>query len=575
VAFDLLPALYREEARHRAEVRSESSPWPDRAIVERILEHNLHGIDLDPRAVQIAAAALWLKARRTCPDAQPEQLNLVASNLRLSSLPDDDPALLELRRAVERETGIPAALTDSIVHALRGADHLGSLLKVDAAVDDAVRRHEAVLGRREPRQGNLWEGFGEEERVPVEVEQAKASVLGLLEGFLERHTSGDDLGLRLRGEQLAARVRFVRMAREGVYDIVVGNPPYQGTSKMRDAAYVQSHYPLGKADIYAAFLERGLQLVRHGGVSAMLTMRNWMFIKQYAAIRRYLLRSFHLRALGDFEIGAFEEAGGMIVSVCVSVFQKTSRRRRQTVALRLTLNAGEGVSGERTQRKRAAALCHVGHHKFEPGRLKVVPEWPLVYWWPHEFIRSYAAADLLGDRMVAQKGLITGNDTRYVRFAWEPTRIRVMLVPVTQARNSFKVARSSKTWFPTVMGAQNRVWFEPAHHVVLWGLNGLQCKVMHEHLCGSFSKRVQSESLYGVGCVAFSMIGNRFSARAHRYSLELNPIVRHESPLIRLGALLGLADAGKWNKVAEFIKDPNSTIVEEATELLGHAEQEV
>jgi hypothetical protein len=27
-----------------------------RAIVERILEHNLHGIDLDPRAVQIAAA---------------------------------------------------------------------------------------------------------------------------------------------------------------------------------------------------------------------------------------------------------------------------------------------------------------------------------------------------------------------------------------------------------------------------------------------------------------------------------------------------------------------------------------
>ncbi len=68
VLFDLLLALYREEARHRGEESEER--WSTRAIVERILEHNLHGIDLDPRAEQIAAAALWLKARQACPDAQ-------------------------------------------------------------------------------------------------------------------------------------------------------------------------------------------------------------------------------------------------------------------------------------------------------------------------------------------------------------------------------------------------------------------------------------------------------------------------------------------------------------------------
>jgi hypothetical protein len=49
------------------------------------------------------------------------------------------------------------------------------------------------------------------------------------------HTHGDDLGLRLRGEQLAAGVRFVRMIREETYDLVVGNPPYQGTAKMADS----------------------------------------------------------------------------------------------------------------------------------------------------------------------------------------------------------------------------------------------------------------------------------------------------------------------------------------------------
>ena len=106
VLFDLLLALYQEEARHRGERGQER--WSASAIVESILENNLHGIDLDPRAVQIAAAALWLKAKLACREAHPARLNLVASNLRLASLPDDDPALVELRREVEREDGHPS-----------------------------------------------------------------------------------------------------------------------------------------------------------------------------------------------------------------------------------------------------------------------------------------------------------------------------------------------------------------------------------------------------------------------------------------------------------------------------------
>ena len=47
--------------------------------------------------------------------------------------------------------------------------------------------------------------------------------------------------------------------------MVVGNPPYQGLSKTERFGYVAKKYPRGKADLYAAFLERGLELVREGG----------------------------------------------------------------------------------------------------------------------------------------------------------------------------------------------------------------------------------------------------------------------------------------------------------------------
>ena len=501
IALYLLVALYREEARQRGEAGQPS--WSDRAIVERILDYNLHGIDLDPRAVQIAAAALWIKARQIAPDAQPERLNLVASNLRLAGLPDDDPALVELRRTVEQETGIPGKLTDTVVQALRGADHLGSLLKVNRAVEGALAQVEGALGQA-PRQGDLFAGFAPAQRTPLERAAAQATLLDRLETFLTRHTQGDDLGLRLRGEQLAAGVRFVRMVREGVYDLVVANPPYQGTAKMADASYIEKQYPMGKADLYAAFLLRGLELVREGGVSAMLTMRNWMFIKQYAALREHLLATSDLRALGDFDRGAFEDVPDEVVSVAASAF----RRGTQSVtSLALCPTPREDTSRDsgRTARKRAATLCHVGHHEFDPAALKVVPEWPLVYWWLQDFLSRYASVPKLGDIAPVRIGLATGNNARYLRNPWE---VRV---------TSSKVPQQGDHWVPYIKGGGQTTWFEPMSWVLNWQHNGLDDKVRHENIDGVHSRSVRSESKYFSLGVSFSSTGSFLRARLHRY----------------------------------------------------------
>jgi SAM-dependent methyltransferase len=74
-AFDLLVPLYREEA------RSLGGEISDERIVESILRHNLHGIDIDGRAVQVAAAVLYLKARRLAPGARIPPMNLVATSV--------------------------------------------------------------------------------------------------------------------------------------------------------------------------------------------------------------------------------------------------------------------------------------------------------------------------------------------------------------------------------------------------------------------------------------------------------------------------------------------------------------
>jgi hypothetical protein len=80
---------------------------------------------------------------------------LVAPTLQLGNLADDDPALLQLRRDLKTEAGIPDELTRHLVSALAGVDHLGTLLKVDAAVDDALRATDLQFDRSHS-QGNLF-----------------------------------------------------------------------------------------------------------------------------------------------------------------------------------------------------------------------------------------------------------------------------------------------------------------------------------------------------------------------------------------------------------------------------------
>ena len=75
-AFDLLETIYREAWEDPDSPKSEATGSSLRddyasldelqvAIPELILRWNLHGVDIDPRAAQIAALSLWLRAQRS------------------------------------------------------------------------------------------------------------------------------------------------------------------------------------------------------------------------------------------------------------------------------------------------------------------------------------------------------------------------------------------------------------------------------------------------------------------------------------------------------------------------------
>ncbi len=511
IAFGMLAALHREEARHRGERTT------DREIAESILQNNLHGIDIDPRAIQIAAAGLYLKAKSLAKDARPRTMNLVAPVLQLGNLSPHDPARAQLRSDLKREVGIPEALTDKLIAALAGVDYLGSLLKVDAAVDEAIRAAELDF-EKGGSQGDLLSGGFPVRQARLSVGDAKATILDRVEDFLSRHSSSQDLGLRLDGQQLAAGVRFVRMAHEGTYDVVIGNPPYQATTRLTAGDYFGRMYPSGKADLYAAFLERSLQLARDNGVSALLTMRGWMFLGQFELLRTVLLSNVDLRVVGDVDRGAFDEVPNELLAVVMSVFRKSPPSGTGSVALQPTPLSDRSYDRERTQRKRAALLVQDGRFEFSSPDFSVIDGRPLLYWWRREFIEEYARTPKIGETSPGRAGLISGDNGRFVRFWWETAGGSFQRWDDNLKPSEARQTAAAAAWVPFVLGGKGRVWFEPLKEILSWSPAGLAVRLKSEHDYGTVSRQIRNEHLYFRRGVAFTMVGNAFSARVHRYA---------------------------------------------------------
>jgi hypothetical protein len=497
IAFDLLMALYEEEARHRG-VR-----WTRREIAAWILEDNLHGVDLDVRAVQIAAAALWTKARQVAPDAAPRRIQLVAADLGLQSLRADDPKRLRFTEQLKTDTSMPQALIDAVWKAMAEVDFLGSLLRVEKTLQDAILDADTDFFQPTAKQGTMLSSrgvVGEEERfgrTRISFAQALARVQKRVKQFLSAHTGSDDLGLRLSGEQLAAGLRFLELVREGSYHLVVGNPPYQGTSRLADPRYVQKQYPMGKADLYAAFLERALELCVPGGTSALLTMRNWMFLSQYESLRRWILAEHDVRVLGDFATGAFDDVPNDVLSVVGSVIRRGPSSSSPGVAIQPSPPSVPEYDRERTRRKRAAVLAQVGRCSFRVSAFDAIPGSPVLYWWPAGFFEEYKQLPRFGDVYVARTGMSTQDNTRFVRLPHEVGPGQV----------------GPGDWAPYVKGGAGREWLEPVSAVVAWRSCGLAMKTQHEHAFRSTSKYIMSESRYFQTGVAFCTTGATFSAR--------------------------------------------------------------
>jgi len=508
VAFDLLVQLYAEEREMVASGRLPAH-WavPEDEVARTILERNLFGIDIDPRAVQIAVLALYLKAKDYGLDTQngPPRMNLVAADAVLPRGPHYEALL-----ALYRDDPAAQDAIEAVWSALEHVRELGSLVRVEEEVERAVRRARSKEDREAPLLSSAkdWAGY-------------KGTLLNRLSRAFEAESQNEDVVARIFGLEARKGVGLLDLLSRR-YDVVCTNPPYMGSGNMGKIlkSFVAKHYKAGKRDLYAAFILRCLELSREGGHVAMVTQQSWMFLRSFTSLRampeeklakaepgefRGVLREASIETLAHLGPNAFAEISGEVVNIALFTFRKEPPGpEHRIMALRL-VGPKSPVAKERLLSD--AVLSENRQVVLRPiqQRFLLIPQSPLCYWLRERFFELLAGRTL-GDEAKVLQGLATGNDPRFVRYIWE--------VPLDEWARPVRERR----WVPFEKGGGYGKWF--GHHwwVVDWQDNGAEVRAYP-------GSRVQNEQHYfregwtysvtARGCLGFrSMRDSIFSTQS-------------------------------------------------------------
>jgi hypothetical protein len=376
----------------------------------------LFGVDIDPRAAQVAQAVLLLRARRAAP-----AVDLAAPTIATAVALPHSP---ELQREAFGELSSNARdLAREITDALSQAPQLGTLLKVEQRLALELDRIRATPSLADD---------ADEATVLQELDQALEHLVTATSTPEERMFTAD----------AEDALRFLAICQQR-YDAVLMNPPF-GPPIPDTRDYLRAAYDAAATDLYAAFVARGVELLKPGGYIGAITSRTGFFLTTFQQWRAKLLLP-RLRAMLDLGIGVMHEA---MVEAAAYVLQR--QPHDGTATFRRLLDEPD---------KATAVYNGTGPtYQRQPNDFTAIPEQPTAYWASDSLLAMFIKESEPGAiRTDIKQGLATADDFRFVRLWWE--------VPA-------EVIGLGGRWYPFAKGGDYSPYYSDLHLVVDWEEDG-------------------------------------------------------------------------------------------------------
>ncbi|MDT8405585.1 BREX-1 system adenine-specific DNA-methyltransferase PglX, partial [Sulfuriflexus sp.] len=445
-AFDLLYAIYEEEGVDPAE------------IPEKILTHNLYGIEIDERAGELAAFALTMKARAK----QRRFFNKgVKPNICvLENVHFDEGELKNYMNFVGRD--LFTAPLQTTLRQFEEADNFGSLIRPDVTDVDGMLR---ILESKNVS-GQLF------------ISMTHQKVLQALQ----------------QADYLSPK-----------YHVVIANPPYMGRSNMNPTLsnWLRSNFEAFSSDLFSASVKRFSELLVSSGCVGFMTPNVWMSISTHEALRLLLTERYSISNLVELPLSGFK---GATVQICAFTLESG---RRDLVGNYIRLVDFKGGDEEMAFFTRQAAEDRSVGWRFEAksSQFAKISGSPISYFVTERMMDAFSGADLFEEHATPRQGLGTTNNGRFVRSWAEVSFGKVGF----GCANKFQALASEKKWFPYSKGGGFRRWFGNDFDVVNWERDGAEIRA---NLIGKNPNIPRSESHYFKEGITWGLITSaNFSAR--------------------------------------------------------------
>lgn len=398
----------------------ESAGYDKRKAAFEFVEHNIHGLDIDQRAYQLAYFAVMMKGRGynrrflrgRDGKPKPKVYAITESNeINRNHLKFFGTHLSDMER------NLATMQIEGLLDTFIDAREYGSILSVDACDWDVLERFVEDLGTA----GQIsFESVGSEETQ----------------------------------ENLRKLVRVAKSLGQK-YDAVVTNPPYMGASGMgaKLSKYVKDNYPDSKSDLFAVFIEKCGQMAKKNGYQAMITQHAWMFLSSFEKLRNKL-QMMDIVNMAHLGPRAFEEIGGEVVQTTSFVIKKSLIEQFKGTYCRL-------IEPTTQQGKEEMFLSADNQYCVKQEIFSKIPGKPIAYSMPIRLLSYFDAEKRVNDFGIQRMRISTGNNEHFLKL-WFEVNKEDLFWP--------------KRFVAFSKGGQYRKWYGNWEYVLDYANNGAELK---------------------------------------------------------------------------------------------------
>ena len=398
-AFDFYYELYLDQ------IENYGSGYDEKDIPKLIIENNLHGIDLDDRAIQLAQLGLFIKAKK-------KRRNIGELNFRVVSSDFYLPDYNEVRHIFEQGAGVERnqqELIEKIWNDLKYAYKFGSLVHIDKQLNAQLHQIESRAKDDLFASAELTEHKDFAENFFVNLTKA-------VEQYA-RTESNTFLTSKTRDA-----ITFLELLTTE-YDVATANPPYTDSADFGPdlKRFLEGNYKdqyKFSINLYASFIKRCCDLTTADGKVAMVHPPTFMYIKTFEDVRKYILNNSRIELFVEWGfLGMFNPKVRVDSSMYV-----LSKEENVNLSTFIKLNhIYEGVRYNSFIQSFDDVIYSKNNKNvfnIDQQKLKLIRSYPFIYW-TSDSLRERFKSQTIENIGSAKPGLQTGSNERFLRYWWE------------------------------------------------------------------------------------------------------------------------------------------------------------